>query len=105
MDDSTIPSVEMFLFQNVTGNTQNYGYAFPMINQGSYSQKNGKSTFTFDGQVKYRFQPEYVGTLTHTVEFERLGNGNIWIHNFINVKETSEFNVDETYELQPTSCN
>jgi hypothetical protein len=105
MDDSKIPSVEMVLFQRRIGNTIYFGYAFPMLNQGSYSQENGKSTFTFNGRVKYRPQPEHVGTLTHTVEFERLSSGNIWLHNYINVVETSEFNVDETYELEPTACN
>lgn len=104
MDGTTMPAYEMTLFQMDQDNTVYYGYAFPYINQGTYKEENGKHIFHFSGRVKYRFQPEHSGNLEHIVEAKKLGNGNIWIRNFIEVQETNEFDVDETYELKPVSC-
>ena len=105
MDHSVIPAYEMLLFQGYSNNTYHYGYAFPFIDSSSYTTSGSKEIFSFKGEVRYRFQPEYSGNLEHRVEVETLANGNIWLHNYIQVDETTEFDTDETYELRPVSCN
>lgn len=104
MDYSKVMAVDMMLFMAPTPGNIGYSGAYAFLDYGSYYEEDGKHVFNFDGQVRYRIQPQLKGTLHHKIEVQNLDNGDIWVHNYIHVDETPVFNVNETFVLRPSSC-
>lgn len=108
MDGSRMPAYAMTLQQEVVEVGQNteivYGIGFPFINLGSYSEAEGTHFYQFKGQVRYRFQSELVGTLSHNVIARKLENDLLDIRIVTHVEETTAFNSDDRYLLKVVPC-
>lgn len=105
MDGSLMPAYDMMLQQRgLEENGAVFGIGFPFINLGSYSEAEGTHFYQFKGQVRYRFQSELVGTLSHNVIARKLENDLLDIRIVTHVEETTAFNSDDRYLLKAVPC-
>ena len=101
-----LPGFNFLLYQSDNNNGGAvYGYAVAFSTLGEYRESRGLNSFEFQGMVRYAFQPEILFHLNNKVEFRKLEGDKIWLHNFIKIEETNDFNEDDTYLLEKTSCS
>ncbi len=104
MDYSQMPGLEMMFFKAPGEDVAYMGYAIALDGVGKYYTENNSRFFYYKGQVRYAFQPETHGTLLHEIEIKNLPNGDLWVHNYLIIIETGDFNTNETYILRPVLC-
>ncbi len=104
LDYSRMPAYEMSLYKRGSGFFASYAQAFPLIGEGNYLIQDNLIEFNYNGELRYRPQPNYTGEIDHLVNIETQVNGNLKV--YVHTQIESIISVDQIDEflLTPVAC-